>query len=332
LAIIALIAVPNITGYVKTAQEGKFEASVDSLINAYRYKQIDEGDDIGRMSTCSLDVEKCDISGYVEKCEDKICVYITDGRYCAIGTANDYAVREGDCSNSSDEPLTPPVITNITVANQTVSSATIIVNFTEPNFVVSHKYRLLDRNNNVVVDWTSGDSINNLNLEKSSSKTFTGLEKGTEYKVEVEIVNNNPSNNKATSSKTFTTINFNAPTITYDSSRWETVKSVTITYPTLEGVDKKYRILTNNRWDYSGTIDASQVQYVTIVNNHYYVEAKASSGSSVLTRSYQIGFIDNSQDENNTKPTIEALNYKNGSGINTNAIKNPGILTIALVS
>jgi len=104
LAIIALIAIPNINGYVKRSQEGKFEASVNSLISAYRYQQIDEGNSLGRKSACDLDVEKCNISGYVEKCDDEICVYVTDGKYCAIGTETNYVIMYGNCESSGPAP------------------------------------------------------------------------------------------------------------------------------------------------------------------------------------------------------------------------------------
>ncbi len=321
LAIIALIAVPNITGYVKTAQEGKFGASVEALIQAYKYKTIDEDVQLGRVLPCALDVEKCNLTGYLESCGiDKICLKVTDGRFCAAGTNADYIIKEGNCRYDGPEPPVPPYITGITVSNITVSSARVLVNFYDEGFIISHQYRLLDRSNNVIVDWIDGDSINNVNPDKTSSKIFSNLEKGTEYKVEVKIVNNNDENNTAISSKTFTTLNFNAPTITYDISKWETSKDVTITYPTQEGVDKKYRVLTTTGWDYSGLINAEQVQHVTVSNYQFFVEAKAAAGSSVLTKSAQIGFIDNENDGANLKPTIEALNFKNGSGINTNLI------------
>ena len=53
LAIIALIAIPNINGYVNQTREQAFETSVDSLIRAYQYKSIDDGN-LGRLTPCDL--------------------------------------------------------------------------------------------------------------------------------------------------------------------------------------------------------------------------------------------------------------------------------------
>ena len=319
LAIIALIAVPNINGYIKTSKQETFKTSVNSLINAYRYKTIDEDNELGRVSACSLDVEKCNLNGYLDKCDsesDKICIYLTNGNYCAVGDSESYNVKDGNCTNGNETPI----ITDISIINITTSSATVYVSFTEKGLVLSHRYRLLDSNNNVVSNWSDGDSIDNSSDNKVSKKIYNGLDTGKTYKVEVEIKNTNENNNVATISESFTTLSFARPEITYNTSIWETKKNVTITYQNKEGMTRKYRILDNTRFDITGFKDADIIQNVEINKADHYVDAKATSGSVMLNRTTQIGYVDNENDVNNTKPTSQVLNYRNSSRINTNEV------------
>ena len=276
LAIIALIAIPNINGYVNQTREQAFETSVDSLVRAYQYKTIDDGN-LGRLTPCDLDVNKCNIDGYVESSNftsdpsdpnnpsgitsDKICFYLTNGSYCSIGCGVSYETRPGNCSSETN---TPPVITNITVTDITVTSAKVLVNFTEEGLVTSLKFRLLDNNNNVIRNWQDATSIDNSSNNKVAKMNFTNLEQGKTYKVEVEIKNNASSNNTATTNKTFTTLGFVAPKITY-SNTWEKEKTVTITFTNLSGVVNQYRKLSNNRFDLTGWVNATSTKQQVVV-------------------------------------------------------------------
>ena len=134
LAIIALITVPKISSHIRYSKVEAFRTTINSYISSYRYKEMDEGNDLGRVTACSLIDGKCDFSGYLDKCDNdtnKICVYLTNGNYCAIGDSESFNVEEGSCISNND----PIVINNITVNNITVTSATVIVSFTEKGLV-----------------------------------------------------------------------------------------------------------------------------------------------------------------------------------------------------
>ena len=317
LAIIALISVPSINGYVQRAKEQSFKTSVESLIHAYQYKSIDEGD-IGRVSPCSLDVNKCDLEGYVEKDENgKIAVYLTDETKCAIGVAGTYEIKAGDCTK---EEAMPPVISDIIVSNITVSSATVYVNFIESDLITSIKFKLTDENGKVIHNWQNADTLDNSSNLKVGKKVYNNLEQGKVYNVEVEIINNAESNNTATSSKGFITASYSSPVITY-SKTWEKQKTVTISYSNTDGVVNKHRTRTNSLFDLTGWQDVEGTTQTIIINNyHYYIDAKSTVGNTTLSTTSQIGYIDNEDDINNTKPSIEVLDYKNEQGINTNEI------------
>ena len=234
LAIIALIAIPNINGYVNEAHEQSFKTSIDSLIHAYEYKMIDEGD-IGRVTACDLDVNKCSIKGYVEfrpfsdsdpnpepynpdkPLPGEVCVYLTNGSYCSIGCGASVDTKPGNCT--VDDPH-PPVINNILITNITVSSAKVLVSFTEEGLVASLRFRLLDSTGRVVRNWQNATTIDNSSDDKVGKIEYTGLDQGKTYKVQVEIKNNAETNNTATGEKTFSTVGFVSPRITY-STTWE---------------------------------------------------------------------------------------------------------------
>ena len=300
IAVISIIIVPNIGSYIKNSKYTAFKTSVDSLIKAYKYKELDE--DIDNISPCDLEVDKCDIEGYLEKKDnDNIYVYLTNGSYCAIGYSKTYQIKEGDCSSNN----TNSVITDISVIDISSSNATILASFTDTDIVTSARFKLMS-NNNVVVDYVDADTIDTKTDFKVAKKVFTNLDANTNYVVIVEIINN--SNNISTLDKTFKTLGVDIPLITYNNF-WEKEKNVTITYSDINGVMNKYRVKTDNLFDLTGW-QVYTNEPILIKNYHYYVEAKSQIGSTNLTSSAQIGYVDNNDDINNTKPSIEVVEYK----------------------
>ncbi len=327
LAIIALIAIPRINEQIEYSKKESVERTVDSLVRSYEYEELNSNKKIGRKDVCDYQDGECAFTGYIERdSQDRIVVFINTPKGCASGNIDDLDVTGTTCGV---DDVTPPVIQNIELPSIGTNFVTILVKIEEnESMIQSAKFRLLDRNGNPVTGWEDDDYTYEAEDSKVAKKTFSDLTLGTEYYLEVKVTNT--SNGENTSSRLysdgtairFVTLGFEKPKITYDTTKWSQVKQVIINYdPNFENKENKFRTLSSGQrvvddWE----VVEDNLKIISILNYHYYVNAKSTSGSSVLTTTTQIGYVDNAIDVLNPKPTIEPLNYKNGSGVNTNLV------------
>ena len=99
-------------------------------------------------------------------------LYITDGRFCAMGVLRNLEVFRGDCTDQ----LTPPVITNVEATIRTTNAITVEVTAHDEDFeIVKYFY---SRDNGATFVEHSGPEF-----------TFTGLQENVEYDISVRVEN-----------------------------------------------------------------------------------------------------------------------------------------------
>ena len=187
LGIIAVIAVPTINGVIKESRLGSFKASTLSLFHAYTNYEAEHGFEIkDEINIFDLDItnKSTFVSGEIYRKEDFIKVEtVSNGVYCASGTSDNLKIVEGTC-DLLDE--TSPLIISVTT-EVTTNSITLYTTYEEEeSFIRSHEYRIVKESEDIEnAIWVSGDSL----TENLSMKTFSSLEQGVKYKIQVRLTN-----------------------------------------------------------------------------------------------------------------------------------------------
>ena len=193
LGIIALISIPMINDVIKESRLGAFKASTLSLFHAYTNYEAEHGFEIkDEINIFDLDItnKSTFLSGEIYRKEDSIKVEnVSNGRYCASGTQENLKIVEGTC-DLLDE--TPPKILSVTTEVTTNSIKLYTSYLEEESFISKHEYRIVRENEDIEnATWVSGDSL----TENLSTKTFSGLEQGVKYKIQVRLTNTALENN-----------------------------------------------------------------------------------------------------------------------------------------
>ncbi len=142
-------------------------------------------------------------------------------------------------------------------------------------------------------------------ITTNTSYEFTGLDFGTEYEIQVKVVDN--VGNEVTESKSLSTSKINAPVINFTPSASTNQNVlVEIKYDDIPSITKQYRVLYKN-----GT-DSGWLEYVGMfeVDKNATVYARILLNSSVATStSKEITYIDKLL-PTNTAPTVSATTNK----------------------
>ncbi len=311
LAIIFMIAAPNMFRIVRESQAKSFLVSVRQIVksgNEYRLADLrnkskkcvyfDFGEDyqIDTLVNNKLYVPieeltlrgDLPIEGEMEVCRDYVSITVSDGDNTVdIGPDGEEHVFEGNLEESN---VSRPVIDNISTSKTTKSITTTVTAHDDKNDIVKYYYYL---------NGELKQSINNNVYE------FTNLKDNTSYKI--KIVVENSKGLKTSRTLNIKTDELGTPEITVDKTGWQTRKTVTITYPSVSNIERQYKI---NSGEITGTDEkekwittTSRTKTITYTSEGS-VSAKVSDGFNEKIVTYDVIEVDSVTPEVTIEPTI----------------------------
>jgi len=305
IGVLALITVPIVSTLISSSRKQAFKQSVLSIVRTYEYKEIEESTNLGKLDVTTLDLNLKNYEGNLNRIDDSsvMIMKVTNGYYCADGTSVYFEIYEGDCSNVD---YTPPEIKNFTVTT-TTNSLQAFVTFSEVDTdIKEYEFKLLDKNDKIIYDWQRGDTLSG-EEDKVTTKTYNGLIQNETYKVYVRIINTSISgNNQITDYREVKLKSIKTPIITYNTSKYELFKEVTIKFDNNPDIENSYKIVDSQNKVVNDWVIVSDEVSLLIDKYDYTILAKSTDLVNTLSSSSQIGYIDY------TNPTIlvDNLNTK----------------------
>ena len=247
LSVIAIISVPMISGIIESARKNSFKITCYSVYDAYDQYNIINGD--GKENSCEIfdfgsnrneievidnvkyiPVSKLDLKGELpKKGTYKVCnglreLTINDGKYTCYKDPNKLIITEGDIDTDTENP-----VINDIILSSTSNSIKVYVDATNKNGTITKYYYKLN-----------GEET----IRESNSIILSGLNRNTEYEVEV-VAENRKGLKSNIVSKKITTKNISNPIITQTSKTpsnfsWSTSKIIQINYNNINIEDLKY--------------------------------------------------------------------------------------------
>ncbi len=310
LAIIFMIAVPNVFKLISKGKSNAFLVSVRQVYkagNIYRLNELREREeecvyfDFGEdyqidtlvNSKMYIPIEELELrgdlpkEGEMEVCQDFVSITVSDGDNTVdIGPDGEEHVFEGNLEESN---VSRPVIDNISTSKTTKSITTTVTAHDDKNDIVKYYYYL---------NGELKQSINNNVYE------FTNLKDNTSYKI--KIVVENSKGLKTSRILNIKTDELPSPKITVSSTGWSISKTVTITYPSGSNLIKQYKI---NSGDIKETYEKgtwiTPTSKVTLTyTSEGSVSAKVSDGFNEKVVTYDVIEVDSVKPEVTVEPTI----------------------------
>ena len=277
LAIIALIAIPIIINIIGVVRKESFKTSLNGLFDAYDLYlfQLDEEVDDPRISVVDdrLQLKSNFISGEITTDADGNYVVdlVTDGDFCAKGVEGNIKIVSGGCGKLDE---TPPEVT-ISISSVSSNHIKIAVEAFDPEgAIIGYAYSL--------------DGEEYTDLLEVNTYEFHNLKSNQTYHIFVQVTNE--YNLVATEDIEVKTVEIGMPTYVVNTSGWAKTKTVTITYPELEGqsLHYEYSLDDGSKWE-----EATPNQVLTF-NQNGSVIARISDGINTITGStYFVTKIDN---------------------------------------
>lgn len=270
LAVVALIIIPVVTGYIESSKKKAFinsvyhsMQSIDEDLASQDFAKFPEEGISAKDGLVNIERNPFIGGKYILKNKKMYADRVTDGRYCAVGEKESLKVVLGDCYLLDE---TAPIVDSVVAGMVTSNSIQVVVNAKdEESDIVSYEY--------------SKDNGKTYTSKQTSNRyTFTNLTHDTSFNIVVRVTNEN----KLTSSKSVTlkTLLINTPTFTSSPGlgSWSKSKVVTVTYPGTKQSNFVYEYRKDNgTWtEVSGTS-----QNVTFTANGT-IEARVRDGYNVV--------------------------------------------------
>ena len=247
LSVIAIISVPMVSGIIESARKNSFKITCYSVYDAYDQYNITDGD--GKENSCEIfdfgsnrnemevidnvkyiPVSKLNLKGELpKKGTYKVCngireLTINDGKYTCYKDPDKLIITEGDIDTDTENP-----VINDIILSSTSNSIKVYVDATNKNGTITKYYYKLNGEETV---------------SESNSIILSGLNRDTEYEVEV-VAENRKGLKSNIVSKKITTKNISNPIITQTSKTpsnfsWSTSKIIQINYNNINIEDLKY--------------------------------------------------------------------------------------------
>ncbi len=317
LAIIFMIAVPNVFKLISKGKSNAFLVSVRQVYkagNIYRLNELREREeecvyfDFGEdyqidtlvKNKMYIPIEELELQGdlpkegVMEVCQDFVSITVSDGDNTVdIGPDGDEHVFDGNLEESN---VSRPVIDNISTSKTTKSITVTVKAHDDKNDIVKYYYYL---------NGELKQSINNNVYE------FTNIKDNTNYKI--KIVVENGKGLKTSQNINVKTDEVPSPEITVNKTGWQSQKTVTITYPSpsVNNFSHQYKINsgeTTKNYEKDTWITASLTSYNRFITITYTsegsVSAKVSDGFNEKVVTYNVIEVDGVKPEVTIEPTI----------------------------
>ena len=248
IAVISLITVPVITELIGIARKNTLKLTCSEIYKSYEQYEIGE-ETIVNKDVCILfdfdknitesiivdnikyePIDKLNLKGEIPKsgkftiCEEEKTLIIDNGKYTCIKNINKEEILEGSIS---DNDITIPTLKNISLSS-TTNSIRVVVDTVEEDRIIKYYYMI-----------NGEEKISSSNIE-----IYKGLDKKTEYTVEVYVENNKGlKSNKI--EKKISTKDINNPQFEVSQSpegtEYATSKKITILYDSQEGLNHYFK-------------------------------------------------------------------------------------------
>lgn len=249
LSVISLITIPIIMGVIDNVRRNGFQITCNEIYETYEQYEIGEAI-IGNTNACSIfefdsereeteiiegikyePIKKLSLKGELPQngtytiCEGKRKLIIDNGRYTCIKDETRNEVLDG---NIADNDITNPVIRDISLSSTTKSIRVVVDAIEEDGIITKYYYKI------------NGEEVES----ESNIKVYEGLDKNTEYEIEV-VVENKSGLRSNTVVKKIKTKEINNPTYVVSQSpegtEYATSKKVTIEYDSQSGLRKYFK-------------------------------------------------------------------------------------------
>ncbi len=315
LAIIFMIAVPNVFKLISKGKSNAFLVSVRQVYkagNIYRLNELREREeecvyfDFGEdyqidtlvKNKMYIPIEELELQGdlpkegVMEVCQDFVSITVSDGDNTVdIGPDGDEHVFDGNLEESN---ASRPVIDSVSTSKDTKSITTTVTVHDDKNDIVKYYYYL------------NGELKQSIDINVYE---FTNLKDNTNYKI--KIVVENSKGLKTSRTLNIKTDEVPTPEITVDKTGWQSQKKVTITYPSKSNLNYQYKI---NSGEITDDVEketwitaslSSYKRYITITyTSEGSISAKVSDGFNEKVVTYNVIEVDSVKPEVTIEPTI----------------------------
>ncbi len=311
LAIIFMIAVPNVFKLISKGKSNAFLVSVRQVYkagNIYRLNELREREeecvyfDFGEdyqidtlvKNKMYIPIEELELQGDLPKegemevCQDYVSITVSDGDNTVdIGPDGDEHVFDGNLEESN---VSRPVIDSVNTSKTTKSITTTVTAHDDKNDIVKYYYYL------------NGELKQSID---SNVYEFTDLKDNTSYKI--KIVVENSKGLKTSQNITVKTDELESPEIETTTTGWQKQKTVRITYPSGNNLSYQYKI---NSGEITGTDEKEK--WLTTTSRYKYVyyitegsiSARVSDGVNEKVVTYNVIEVDGILPEITIEPTI----------------------------
>ena len=277
LAVIALIAIPLIMGVVEKARRQSFAESINRLFNAYDLYLTDNNFNPDPTTLSVID-ERLNLKSnfetgtiFLNKDKTPEIEQVTDGEFCATGTKDDLKITAGRCENLDESGPEVTISANLI----TSSSIKIVVEAKDSESGIKGYY------------YSKDDGKTYTEITNANTYIFDKLVANKEYSIKVKVVNNKDI--ETVKSLKVTTLNLTMPSYTVNPSGWAKSKTVTVTYPTMQGLTLKYTYSLDNGNEWK---DSKQIEQITFNANGTIIARVTDGTNTVTTSTFTISQID----------------------------------------